>query len=264
MKAGMGKMKRGAGARLGRALALAACLAWPDRSADAKTANGNELALFFTEATNDSERQTLVNEALKKQHFFRYLRIISLQESATDGYPCVDLAMCEPSSQMTVKCRVMKTLSLARLKEDPPVKVGDAVALTGVVTGVDPVQKLITLNPVIVRYRDRPAPKAGKELLYEVDSSTVVYSFTGGKNPVNVTKRDEDLLSQEGAILAAQGKDGWARFLLQEIAKRDKAAQAERNQLNIFRKETAPAEPAGATPGAATNPPPPITEDEED
>ncbi|MCX6997770.1 MAG: hypothetical protein NTV49_11955 [Kiritimatiellaeota bacterium] len=243
MKTGTKPSKGRTGALLGRALALAACCAWAGRSADGKTANGNELAL---------------------QHFFRYLRILSLQEGESNGYPHVSLSLCEPSSQMTVKCKVMKSLSLAKLKEDPPVKVGEAVALTGVVAGVNPAEKAITLNPVIVRHRDRLAPKPGKELLYEVDSSAVVYSFTGGKNPVNVTKRDEDLLQQEGAILASQGKDGWARFLLQEIAKRDQAALAKRNQLNIFRREAAPPTADELPPGAATNPPPPITEGEDD
>ena len=85
----------------------------------------------------------------------------------------------------------------------------------------------------------------------------MIYSYTGGKTPVNVTRRDQDLLQREGEITAAQGKDGWVRFLQQEMAKRDKAALAARNKLNIFRRATAPV----ATNDAA--PPPPITEDEE-
>ena len=245
------------GALLGRTLLLAVGLAGLGRSAEGTTANGNELALYYTEAKTDTDRRVLKEAAMGKQHFFRYLQVNSLQEGEIDGYPYVYLSMREPSSQMTVSCKVMKSLSLAKLKEDPPTKVGDCVALTGVVSDMDPDQKLIKLNPVIVRFKDRLAPKAGKELLAEVDASAVIYSYTGGKTPVNVTRRDQDLLQREGEITAAQGKDGWVRFLQQEMAKRDKAALAARNKLNIFRRATAPV----ATNDAA--PPPPITEDEE-
>lgn len=217
-----------------------------------KTANGNELALYLTEAKTDAERKALLTEALGRPHFFRYLRVLTLQEGETNGYPYVFLSMNEPSSRMTVQCTVRKTFSLAKLKEEPVTKVGDAVALTGVVASVDVAKKLITLNPVIVRYKDLLAPKPGKELLAERDSSAVIYSFTGGKNPVNVTKRDEDLLKYEKEILGTQGKEAWSQFLLKEIAKRDKAAMDERNKLNIYRNS-----PATPTPDASTNAPAP-------
>jgi hypothetical protein len=112
---------------------------------------------------------------------------------------------------------------------------------------------------VIVRYKDLLGPKAGKEYLAERDSSAVVYSFTGGKNPVNVTKRDADLLAREKEIVETKGKDAWAQYLLTEIAKRDKAAAAERDKLNIYRKTPAP--PAA---DSLTNAPPPVTEDDEE
>jgi hypothetical protein len=79
---------------------------------------------------------------------------------------------------------------------------------------------------------------------YERDPSGIIYSFTGGKEPVNVSKRDEDLLQNEAEIIAERGKEGWARFLLDEIAKRDKAAKSERDKLGIFRKDPGPAKPA--------------------
>jgi hypothetical protein len=223
-----------------------------------KTPNGNELALFVTEAKTEIEQRKLIVEALGQQHFFRYLRVLTLQEGETNGYPFVALTMNEPSSYMTVQCTVVKSLSLAKLKEEPVTKVGDAIALTGVVAAVDVAKRLITLGPVIVRYKDLLSPKAGKELLAERDSSSVIYSFTGGKAPVNVTKRDADLLVHEKEIVESQGKDAWAQFLLKEIAKRDKAAAAERNKLNIFRHI-----PATSTPDIPTNAPPPVTEDDE-
>jgi hypothetical protein len=237
---------------------LTFCAATVVVTASAKTWNGNELALYVTEATTDAARNELISVALGQQHFFRYLRVVTLREGETNGCPFVFLSMNEPSSRFTVECAVMKTISLAKLKEDPVTKVGDAVALTGVVAGVDVKRKLITLGPVIVRYKDLHAPKAGKELLAERDSSSVVYSFTGGKNPVNVTLRDKDLLAREKEILATKGKDAWALFLLTEIAKRDKVAREERNKLDIYRHIPAPT----AT-GAATNAPPPITKDDD-
>lgn len=237
---------------------IVACVALAGGAASGKTANGNELALYLTEAKTDAERKALLDEALGQQHFFRYLRVVTLDAGETNGYPYVFLSMTEPSSQMTVECKVLKSLSLAKLKEDPVTKVGDAVALTGVVAGVDVAKKLITLNPVIVRYKDLLAPQPGKELLAERDTSVIVYSFTGGKNPVNVTKRDEDLLKYEKEILDTQGKDAWAQFLLKEIAKRDQAARAERDKLDIYRKMSPPPQP-----NTAPNAPPPITEDDE-
>lgn len=223
-----------------------------------KTPSGNEFALYLTEAKTDAEQKALVSKALGQQHFFRYLRVVTLQEGETNGFPYVFLSMTEPSSQMTVWCTVMKSLSLAKLKEEPVTKVGDCVALTGVMVIADINKKLIVLNPVIVRYKDLPAPKPGKELLAERDSSAVVYSYTGGKNPVNVTRRDEDLLQHEKEILGSQGKDAWSQFLLKEIAKRDKAALAERNKLNIYRKNS-----VSPVPDSATNAPPPVTKDDE-
>jgi hypothetical protein len=237
-------------------LLLVVVVAFAAGTALGKTSNGNELALYLTEAKTESERKALMDEALGKQHFFRYLRVLTLKEGETNGFPYVSLAMNEPSSQFMVRCFVMKSLSLAKLKEDPPTRVGDAIALTGVVASIDVSKKLIWLNPVIVRYKDLLTPKPGKEYLAERDSSAIIYSFTGGKNPANVTKRDEDLLQHEKEILGKQGKEAWSQFLLTEIAKRDKAARAERDKLNIYRNTGTPAA------GSATNSPP-VTKDDE-
>lgn len=245
--------------RLVQSLILALGVAWSVGSALGKTPNGNDLALYLTEAKTDQARKALVDEAMGKQHFFRYLRIETLQEGETNGYPYIYLSMNEPSSYTTVQCTVRKSVSLAKLLEDPVTKVGDCVALTGVVAGIDVEKRLILLNPVIVRYKDIPAPKVGKELLAERDSSAVIYSYTGGKNPVNVTKRDEDLVQNEEAMIKKLGKDGWSRYLLEEIAKRDKAAKAERDKLNIYRKK-----PAAPDTNAPPNMASPITEDDDE
>jgi len=219
----------------GACLFLTVCTAW------GTIPSGNEFALYLTEAKTPSARKTILDEALGKQHFFRYLCIMSMEQGEAGGASFIMLTTTEPSSRMTVKFKVVKSLSLAVLKEAPVSGVGDSVAVTGVVESADPAKRVIILNPVIVRYKDRLAPKVGKEMYYEQDSSGIVYSFTGGKEPVNVSKRDEDLLQFEDKIIAEKGKDGWAQFLLGEIAKRDKAAKAERDRLGIYKKETTPA-----------------------
>lgn len=202
------------------------------------TANGNEFALFYSEAKDDVARKIVLDEALEKQHFFRYLRITAMEEKEENGYPFVMLTTCEPSSKMTVKFAVRKTMSLIVLKQDPPSKIGDAVAVTGVVRHADKKTKTIIINPCIVRYKDRLAPKPGKEMLEEVDSSAIVYSYTGGKEPVNVSARDRDLVRNEEQMLAKMGPDGWSKYLLGEIAKRDKAATEIRNKLQgIYRRD---------------------------
>ena len=53
---------------------------------------------------------------------------------------------------------------------------------------------------------------------------------------MNVTKRDEDLIANEKERIKELGKEGWAKYLIEEIAKRDKAARAKRDKLNIYKK----------------------------
>jgi hypothetical protein len=200
--------------------------------------SGNEVARDLTFAKTASMRKMILDEALGKPHFFRYLQILEMESGVEQGCPIINLTTCEPSSKMFIKFKVVKTISLGKLKEAPESKVGDAIAVTGNIQSVDPVKRVMVVHPVIVRYKDLLARKGGKEMLEERDTSGVVYSFTGGKEPVNVSKRDEDLVQYEGKILAERGKDGWARFLLDEIAKRDKVEKAARAKLDIYKKET--------------------------
>lgn len=224
--------------------------------------SGNELALNLSEAKTPAARKAILGEALGKPHFFRYLRIVEMEQGETGGYPFIALTTSEPSSRMLVKFRVIKSMSLATLKDPPASTTNDAVAVTGVIESLDPEKRVLVLNPVIVRYKDRQTPKVGKEMYYERDSGGIVYSFTGGKEPVNVSKRDADLIQYESKIIAERGKEGWAKFLLDEIAKRDKAAKAERDGLGIFKKESEPADAstAPAVPAPAQN----VIQDDED
>lgn len=251
-------MRRTRGNRLGLSGVLLLVCAWAC-SSRAVDLNGNEFALNLSEAKTPFALKEILDESLGKQHFFRYLRIVSMKEGETNGCPCIDVETVEPSSKMTVSFLVVKSISLSVVKEEPVSKVGDALAVTGRVKSADPQKRLIMVSPVIVRYKDRLSPKYGKEMMAERVSSGIVYSFTGSKEPVNVTKRDEDLLQYEDQILAERGKDGWARFLLDEIAKRDKAEKERRDKLGIYRREANP----GTLPGPAASAPGVIVDDEE-
>ncbi len=198
--------------------------------------NGNEYALSLAEAQTPAAVKEAVDEGQGRKHFFRYLEILEIKRGSNNGAPVIGLKTREPSSDMIVKFLVQKSNSLAVLQAEPAAKVGDAVAVIGVVERVEPKTKTITLNPVIVRHKDRLAPKVGKEMLAEVDSSAIVYSFTGGKKPVNVSARDRDLVANEKEMIERLGKDGWAEYLLREIARRDKAARETKDKLDIYRK----------------------------
>jgi len=199
--------------------------------------SGNEYALSLVEAQTPAERKKLMTQGVGKNHFFRYLQVLEISKQSTNGAPVILLKTREPSSNMQVTFLVQKSISLSVLQTEPATKVGDAVAVVGVVERADPVKREMVLNPVIVRYKDLLAPKVGKEMLAERDSSAIVYSFTGGKKAVNVSKRDQDLVSNEKEMIEKLGKDGWAEYLLAEIAKRDKAERVERDKLDIYKKK---------------------------
>jgi len=199
--------------------------------------NGNEYALSLVEAKTPAERKKLVTQGVGKNHFFRYLQVLEITKQDNKGAPVILLKTREPSSNMQVTFLVQKSISLSVLQKDPATKVGDAVAVIGVVESADPVKREMVLNPVIVRYKDLLSPKVGKEMLEERDASAIVYSFTGGKKAVNVSKRDQDLVANEKEMIEKLGKDGWAEYLLAEIAKRDKAERVERDKLDIYKKK---------------------------
>jgi hypothetical protein len=192
----------------------------------------------------------LIDEALSKQHLFRYLKIYSIEKVQRKEGPTIDIVAMEPSSSMYIKFTVRKTMSILKLMEDPETKVNDCIAVIGVVSSADKDKNEIILNPVIVRNKDRSAPKAGKEFAYEVDDSQTAYSFTGGDEPVNVGKRDLDLLQYKSKYYGSgstKEKKAWADFLLKEIAKRDKERRAK--ALSAFKR----ADGEEGTEAAATN-----------
>lgn len=194
-------------------------------STPAKTSNGNDFALYYIECTTDAERKELLDDAKKRPHFFRYLQIMYMEETTVERGTHIAITAFEPASYMDVQFVVKKRFSIQKLKEDPETKLGDAIAVTGVVRDVR--ENTIILDPMVVRHKDRLHPKRGKELLCEVDPTATFYSYTGGKRAVSLTYKDRDLLQHKDRVLGQKGNVGWQEFLEQELAKRKKARAAE-------------------------------------
>ncbi len=189
----------------------------------AATPNGNDLALYYIEAKTDLEKAELLEAAKGRPHFFRYLQIMEMEEVTEGGRAQVHITAFEPASYMDVRFTINQPVSISILAESPATKIGDALAVTGQVTDIDPEKNAIILGQTIVRHKDRLSPKMGKELLGEVDPGAVFYSYTAGKRPVNLSYRDRDLLKFRDKIVAEKGADGWVEFLETEVAKRKAA-----------------------------------------
>jgi len=199
------------------ALIFAALLLRLVAGAPAATSNGNEFALAIVEAKTPAARKAVVDDAQGRPHFFRYLQIMEL-ESAKEGG--VRITAFEPSSYLDVKFTITLPVSLSLLQSDPVSKVGDAIAVTGKVVGIEPGKNSILLESPIVRHKDRLSPKVGKELLGEVNPGATFYSYTEGPRPVKLEFRDRDLLANRDKVLAEGGPKGWMEYLEKEIAKR--------------------------------------------
>lgn len=189
--------------------------------AASRTANGNEFALHYSEASTDAEREAVIEEARGRRHYFRYLQIMEMSEATDEhGRAGVAITAFEPSSLMDVVFNIVMPASLSKLREEPASGPGDAIAVTGRVVEVCPEREAVVLNPAIVRHKDRLSPAAGKEMLYEVDPEGVFYSFTGGPRPVHLSYRDRDLLRHRGEILEKRGARAWVEFLEGELRRR--------------------------------------------
>lgn len=186
----------------------------------AATSNGNEFALAISEAKTSDEKKTLLADAVGRPHYFRYLQIIEMQPTLDSGRQGFRITAFEPSSAFDVVFLVSMPVSLSILQADPVSKPGDALAVTGKVTGWDPLKNTILLGDSIIRNKDRLSPKVGKELLGEIKPNAVFYSYTEGPRPVNLEIRDRDLLQHRDKVLAAGGPKAWVEFLEAEISKR--------------------------------------------
>ena len=198
----------------------------PISQAESATSNGNDFALYYSEAKTDDEKATLLEDAKGRPHFFRYLQIMEMEEVKAGGRTSYVITAFEPASYMDVKFTISKSVSVKKIQEDPVSKVGDALAVTGIVSDVDAEKNAVVLGQTIIRHKDRLSPKIGKELLGEVDPGAVFYSYTAGKRPVNLSYRDRDLLRFRDKILEEKGIDGWVEFLETEVAKRKAARES--------------------------------------
>ena len=188
-----------------------------------RTSNGNDFALYVIETKTETEEKTLVDEAIGRPHFFRYLQIMEMDATRENGIDGIRITAFEPASYLDVCFTVTKPVSLRILKEDPATKLGSAIAVTGKIVSASKKANTIHLRHTIVRHKDRLSPALGKELICEVDPRSTFYSYTGGKKEVNLTYKDRDLLKHKDKILAQRGKQGWADFLSTEVAKRNAA-----------------------------------------
>jgi len=196
-------------------------------SAMGKTSNGNDFALYLSEAGTPLLQKELIDDAMGRPHYFRYLCIVGMQEGKLkDGRPYVNIKAMEPASLFYVLFTVQKPVSLKKLREDPASEVGDAIAVTGKIAKADPKKQRIELNPVIIRHKDRLAPKIGKELFYELDPNATCYSFTEVSPGVQVPYKHRDLLKHKQEVLGKQGPKAWVDFLNAELAKRKQAEKA--------------------------------------
>lgn len=190
--------------------------------ATARTSNGNDFALYFSEASTAKAQKSLFDEAKGRPHFFRYLQILESEVIKENGRVAVEIVAFEPASLMDVRFTVRKRNSLRILRSEPESTPGEAIAVTGKIVSIDLKKNSIQLDPVIVRHKDRLSPAIGKELLCEVSPTATFYSFTGGDREVNLTYKDRDLLQHKEKILAQGGKQAWCDFLVRELAKREK------------------------------------------
>lgn len=188
--------------------------------AHAATSNGNEFALAVSEAKTPVQKKTVIEDATGRPHFFRYLQIMDMQSVTEDGRQGFKITAFEPSSYLDVAFTVSMPVSLGLLRAEPASKVGDAIAVTGKVVGVDPVKNTILLGETIVRHKDRLSPKVGAELLSEVNPGATFYSYTEGPRPIKLEARDRDLLQHRDRVLGSGGPKAWAEFLETEITKR--------------------------------------------
>jgi hypothetical protein len=112
-----------------------------------------------------ADRERIQSDAAGKLYFFRYLRIVDLARDNAAAPSEIRMRTREPGSGMGVDFTVRKDVSLERALT---LTTNDAVAVTGRIQSIDGTRKSMVLDPVIVRYKDRLAPTAGKENLFEV------------------------------------------------------------------------------------------------
>ena len=127
--------------------------------------NGNELALKYASASADGKLQVR-KAATGMFHTFRYLKIVEIRsgQPAPDG---VTLVTIEPSSDLRVTLVARQKVSL---EVAAGLTTNACVAAKGRVTSIGVVAPdMLVVDPAVLQHADRATPKAGAELLNEVD-----------------------------------------------------------------------------------------------
>ena len=202
------------------------------------TFNGNDLALYYSEARTQRERVEVLQSAGRRAHYFRYLQIMEMEEQHDGRRRSVHIVAQEPASGMDIAFVVNRPVSLRVLDEEPESRRGRAIAISGIVSHVDDETGTMVMEQAIVRHKDRLAPLLlGREMLHEIDDRAIFYSFSGGRETIQLSYRDRDLL-QHRSILTEQGDQAWADFLASEIAKRrEQREQEARERVERQRQE---------------------------
>ena len=131
----------------------------------ATTENGNELSrrLMYSQPGQEKEME---KNAAGNLFFFRYMKIAEKKAITNTTPTTYSFRVLEPSAGMYVEFVVTKRESL---KVAESVREGDALAFIGRIKTISKLNNQIVLETVILRYKDRPDPKKGKELLSDVD-----------------------------------------------------------------------------------------------
>lgn len=128
--------------------------------------NGNDFALEW-QAADAKARPALAAAHTNLLHTFRFMKIVSV--SGPDAQGAVTIAAVEPSSDIPV---VFVTDSRQSVELAKTLAAGDVVATRGRLVALKgPKGDTFLVNPALLQFKDRATPKAGKELLKEVDST---------------------------------------------------------------------------------------------
>lgn len=92
------------------------CLGASEPASGVGAPNGNDFALFYTEARSMSERETLLQEAGRRPHFFRYLMVLEMDEEEPHGSGPIQVVALEPASLLEVQFTVNQRVSLSDRK----------------------------------------------------------------------------------------------------------------------------------------------------
>ena len=157
------QMRGGGPIRRAAVVAVLTLAALPGARAEA-VRNGNDFALEWHDA-DARARAPLAAAHTNLLHTFRFLDVRSVTGPDPDG--AMTVTAVEPSSDIPVTLITDSRQSVDLAKTLKP---GDALAARGRLVGlVGGKGDAFLVRPALLQFKDRSAPKAGKELLKEVD-----------------------------------------------------------------------------------------------